>query len=109
MAPADSPVTRNSVTGLSAGAITYTAAPTALAHGVRSVTINGGHGANTFNVLSTAAFAPVSIVGGAGSNDLVRIGSPVLLTGRTLANIAGNVNVSNALGKTKLILDDSAD
>src|SRR5207302_1895006 len=67
-------VTSDSVTGLSAGAIHYTAA-SATGTGVTSVAINGGHGANTFNVLSTAALAPLSIGGGVNSHDVVRIGS----------------------------------
>jgi hypothetical protein len=97
-------ITNNSVTGLSAGAINYTAAPTATSNGVTAVTIDGGHGANTFNVLSTAAFAPLSIVGGVASSDAVRIGNAGTLTG-----IVGDVNVSNPLGTTTLIVDDSAD
>jgi hypothetical protein len=97
-------ITNNSVTGLSAGAINYTAAGSATGNGVNAVTIDGGHGANTFNVLSTAQFAPLSIVGGVSSNDVVRIGN-----NGSLAGIAGAVNVSNASGKTNLIVDDHND
>src|SRR5262249_31877462 len=98
-------VTNNSVTGLSAGTINYTAAPTATANGVKSVTIYNGKGNNTVNVLSTAAFAPVTIIGwGAGSNDKVVVGNAGSLTG-----IAGAVNVVNDSGHTALVVDDSAD
>src|SRR5262249_45579097 len=103
-------ITSNAVTGLSVGAISYTAPATAQDKGVQSVTIKGGHRANTFNVLSTAAFAPVNIVGGSGSNDVVRIGTPILLLrGSVMGGIAGDVKVSNPLGSTNLILNDSAD
>jgi hypothetical protein len=99
-------ITSSSITGLSAGggAINYTAAGSATSYGVSAVTIDGGKGANTFNVLSTAAFAPLAIKGGIGSNDLVQIGN-----NGSLAGIAGDVSVANASGHTTLVVDDSND
>jgi hypothetical protein len=97
-------ITSGWVAGLSAGPIYYTPATTPGGVGVTSVTADGGHGANTFNVLSTAAFAPVSIVGGVGSSDVVRVGN-----GGSMTGILGNVNVSNPQGSTTLIVDDSND
>ena len=98
-------ITSSSITGLSRGAINYTAAvPATAGNGVTSVTINGGGGANTFNVLSTAALAPLTINGGIGSNDTVQIGNS-----GSLAGIAGDVSVANKSGHTAVVVDDDAD
>jgi Ca2+-binding RTX toxin-like protein len=45
--------------------------PTVTYSGLAALTINGGTGADTFNVSSTSATAAVTIAGGSGNNTLV--------------------------------------
>jgi hypothetical protein len=111
-------------TGLPA-AINYTAGSSSE---VTSVTVDGGSGGNTFNVLSTgsgtsttldtgdgndatnvrATSGPLTVQGQDGT-DTVVVGSLAPLLGGTLANITGPVSVANATGTTALSVDDSGD
>jgi hypothetical protein len=98
-------ITNNSVTGLSDGDINYTAAQTATGNGVTSVTVYGGQVANTFDIQSTAAFAPLTLYGGTFSNDTITIGN-----NGSLADIAGTVNVvPGSWGYTNLVVEGSND
>jgi hypothetical protein len=94
---------------------------------VSPVTIDGGSGGNRFDVLTTVAHLTqlntgtgndlvdiLATVGalditGLSGNDTVTIGSLAPSLGGTVANIQGAVTVNNALGRTALIVDDSAD
>jgi hypothetical protein len=96
-------ITSSSVTGLSAGTISYVAATSAMGPGVTSVTIDGGQAANKIDIQSTAAFAPVSFLGGVNSKDVVTVGKNGSLSG-----IAGNVTVQSS-GQANLVVDDSKD
>ena len=99
-----------------------------------SLSVVGGSGGNSFNILNTGSSATTIETGAAndfvhvqkttgelninntGGNDTVTIGADVtevlngfpILLGRTLANINGSVAVYGA-GSTSLYLDDSAD
>src|SRR5208337_4685034 len=94
--------------------------------GVNSLEVDGGQGGDTFNVNSTAANTPLTLVTAApgGSNvNTVNIkgcqsavtvhsyGNDIVAVGNngSLAGIGGPVNVSNASGNDKLIIDDSRD
>jgi Ca2+-binding RTX toxin-like protein len=101
-------VTNNSISGTWApAAINYTPGP------FSTLTLLGGDGGNTFNVLSTASGMTTAInvnhTSTESNNNVVNIGSLAPSLGGTLTNIAGSVNVSNSSGTTALVLDDSGD
>jgi hypothetical protein len=92
-------ITNLSISGMSPGTINYAAANNG-ASGVTAVSVTGSvANGNTFNVLSTAAAAPLTLKG--MGNDTVTIGNAGSMT-----QIKGAVNVSNGSGATKLVLDD---
>jgi subtilase family serine protease len=91
---------------------------------VNSLTINGGSGNNTFDVVTTPPTVPVTINAGSGTNDVFLVGSnsAVNITGSgtnyvtvgaggSLATIAGPVNISNTSngGKSLVTIDDTND
>jgi hypothetical protein len=100
-------VTNDSVTGNWSAPIYYVGGV------VASLTLYGGLGGDSFNVLSTAAGTSTTIISdyktGIYSTDDVRIGSNPGNYGGTLADIAGPVHVNNYSGQTYLTLDDSGD
>jgi hypothetical protein len=86
-------ISATQITGMLPSSINY--ATTTLS----SLTIDGGSGGNTFNVLSTAAGTTVTINAGTGSDTII-VGNP------TLAD-AGPVTVNGRPGgSTTLIVDD---
>jgi hypothetical protein len=108
-------ITKNSVLGLLAfREISYTAPTYTGGPGVTSVTIRGGQAPAgsvwEFDVLTTSAFAPVTISGGANSQTVVDVGG--LGTNRgggSLDDILGAVNVFDVNGQLTLIVDDGSD
>jgi hypothetical protein len=82
------------VLGLAPAAINYEYADTT------SLTIKGGTGGDTVNVLATGV--PVTYVGGGTST--INVG-----TGGTLQSIAGALNLENPAAKNTVNIDDSAD
>jgi hypothetical protein len=122
-------VTANAVSFSNLGQVNYSGATsnaTGATMGVTSLEVDGGQGGDTFNVNSTAANTPLMLVTAApgGSNvNTVNIkgcqsavtvhsyGNDIVAVGNngSLAGIGGPVNVSNASGNDKLIIDDSRD
>jgi hypothetical protein len=99
-------------------------------HAATDLTIFGGSGGNTFNVLSTLPNVTTNLSTGTGNDttniqatgaasalnvygqagmDTVNIGSKAPNFGGTLANIHGALLISNVTGQTFLNLDDSGD
>lgn len=122
-------VTANAVSFSNLGQVNYSGATTSASGtivGVTSLEVAGGQGGDTFNVNSTAANTPLTIVtaapGGSnvnkvnikGSQSAVTVdsyGNDIVAVGNngSLAGIGGPVNVSNTSGNDKLIIDDSRD
>jgi hypothetical protein len=78
---------------------------------VNTTTINTNTGADTVNIQATSANESYFIAAATGSTaDTVNIGSLApTVSGGTLANINGSVQVDNASGTTALTIDDSGD
>jgi hypothetical protein len=95
---------------------------------VNAVTINGGSGNNTMEVLNTEANIPVNLNAGSGTNNVLvyNSSSAVDITGNgtnyvtlgadgSLANLAGPVNISNSSnlnapdGKSYVKINDTSD
>jgi hypothetical protein len=70
--------------------------------GAQSLTIKGGSGTDTFNVLGLSSATPVTIDAGSGTNT-VKLGA----ASHSLDGIAGGLAV-NGNGSTTLLLDDEA-
>jgi hypothetical protein len=118
-------VTNASITGLAPAAINFVQSDLA------NLTILGGSGANTFNVLNTPnngqhpvttlhtgaggstvnvrATAGALTIDGDGSTITVNVGSQAPSLNGTMANINGAVSVTNTSSTSTLSLDDSAD
>jgi hypothetical protein len=95
-------IASNSVGFAGLAAITYSSQ-------VTSLLVYTGNGTDTIQVNSTSAATPLTLVTGTGSST-VTIGSPNGQGRRSLASIAGAINVqANASGKTTLTVDDSAE
>jgi hypothetical protein len=110
------------------GTVTYVAAA------LKALTLKGGPAGNTFSLQATAPGCTTTVDTGSGSDlvdvrstsgplnvvssgtdpaarqavDTVVVGNPTA-TGRSLAAIAGAINVSNPAGATALVVDDSGD
>ncbi len=122
-------VTANAVTFSNLGQVNYSGATTASSGaivGVTSLEVDGGQGGDTYNVNSTAANTPLTLVtaapGGSSVNTVYIKGSQSAVTvnssgndnvvvgnAGSLAGIGGPVNVSNTSGQDKLTIDDSND
>jgi hypothetical protein len=88
--------TLGSITNLTQGKITYVPAD------VEGVTLMGGSGGNTFNVLSTRSIAQLILFAGSGK-DKINVGSPF----HTLDTIKSKVVVYGGGDLDTLIVDDS--
>jgi Ca2+-binding RTX toxin-like protein len=106
------PIRETDITGLAPATVTYESLVTQ--GGVTSVEVRGGSGADTVNVLSTAAGMGVTIDGGgspSGRPDRVAVGNAQ----RGVQDIRGGLHVVNfgppwgLSSPTTLVLDDSAD
>jgi hypothetical protein len=122
-------VTANAVSFFNLGQVNYSGATTnanGATVGVTSLEVDGGHGGDTFNVNSTAADTPLTLVtaapGGSNVNTVNIKGSQSAVTvnsygndnvvvgnAGSLAGIGGPVNVSNTSGQDNLTIDDSND
>jgi hypothetical protein len=96
-------VTASAVTGLSPGTISYDQA------GLIGLTINGGTGGTTLDVLSTPNFGLIpgneTTTFTSNGNDIINVGDNGSLQG-----IRGNVAIAtNSGGSPALVVDDSAD
>jgi len=106
------------------GSATTTYNPVDLAE----LTVNGGSGGNTFNVINTTALAPTTLntgtgadtvnvfhtgdatlaINGQGGSDTVTLGA-LATAPFGMQGLNGMINVTNDLGVTTLILNDSTD
>jgi hypothetical protein len=86
--------TTGTITGLTPANIVYATT------GVSSITLNGGSGGNTFNVLSTAG--PVVNLNTGAGNDRVNLGSAA----NVLDDILADVNIDGQGGTNILTLND---
>jgi hypothetical protein len=122
-------VTANAVTFSNLGQVNYSGATTeanGAIVGVTSLEVDGSQGGDTYNVYSTAANTPLTLVtaapGGSSVNTVYIKGSQSAVTvnsygndnvvvgnAGSLAGIGGPVNVSNTSGQDKLTIDDSLD
>jgi hypothetical protein len=109
-------------------AVTGSATTTYTPAGLSGLTVNGGSGGNAFNVNNTTAQAPTTLntgvgadtvgvistgnaalnINGQGGSDRVTLGA-LTTAPFGMQGLKGTIKVTNALGMTGLILDDSAD
>jgi acrosin len=96
-------ISTTTIHGLAPGDIIYS--------NLSMLTVNGGTGGNTFDVLSTAASAPVTLNTGTGA-DIVNVGPPAApLASGTLDNIQGplTIHAQDATVQDMLIFNDQAE
>jgi acrosin len=90
-------VTATTVTRTGAAAITYAA--------VEALSVNAGQGADTINVLSTAAGTSTTVNAGAG-NDTVNVSSDAPTNDGNLDGIAGTLTLDGGAGTNTLVVSD---